>query len=320
MLAFSTIFPAMTLFFADCGHSGPDSKNPIAASHGGTANKPSWAEVVAWTHAWDLRDAATYEDDGALWSLPPAVRIDSVADRGSDPRPLQRDSGIWGKNLGVTAIPGPKYIPSSARFNGRPAMFTDFLGEKGVFKRVCAMLTPNADPADRATWFNPPDGHNAPYWCAILCRAPEEHTEFFGAWDANNGHIGTTATIGGALARGKKYPYWGVTTSLGFGDPWPSTDVEGSPDQTVLVIVKVDDANSFMEITWRNADGQLETRRTAFRLKSYTAKEIFLGYVHSSYLTAAGLKTGSPTEAEIETVRSWAAPWIPPTGSLPIEP
>jgi len=96
--------------------------------------------------------------------------------------------------------------------------------------------------------------------------------------------------------------------------------VEGSPDQTVLVIVKVDDANSFMEITWRNSNGQLETRRTPFRLKSYTAKEIFLGYVHSSYLSAAGLKTGAPSEAEIEAVRNWAAPWIPPTGSLPAEP
>ena len=316
------IVPGLAMLFADCGRAGSGAGQPASKGNtrAGAREKPSWAEVVAWTHSWDLRDAATYEDDGAAWSKPAATRVDTVGDRGPNPRPLKRDAGVWSKNLGVARIPGPKYVRTSRRFNGRPAMLTDFLGAAGVFKRTCSMLSPNADPLDSAMWFNPPRGYDAPYWCAILCRATEDFTEWFGAWDANNGHMGTAATIGAALKRGKKNHCWGVTTSLGLGDPWPSTDVEGSADQTILVVVKVDDANSFMELTWRDIDGKLVTQRTDFRLKSHTAKEVFFGYVHSSYLTVAGLKVGSPTEAEVEAVRNWAAPWIPPMGSLPVEP
>jgi hypothetical protein len=316
------ILPGLAVFFADCGRagSGPAQPAPDDPARGATREKSSWAEVVAWTDSWDVRDATTYEEDGAAWSKPPATRVESVADRGPKPRPLKRDSGAWSKNLRVPPIPGPKYLRACRRFNGRPAMLTDYLGPRGVFGRVCAMLSPVANPLDPAMWFNPPHGYDAPYWCAILCRAPEELTQWFGAWDANNGHMGTAATIGAGIARGKTNPYWGVTTSVGLGDPWPATKVEGSADQTILVIVKVDDANSFMELTWRDASGKIVTDRTNFRLKSYTAKEIFFGYVHSSYLTVAGLKVGSPTEAELQAVRDWSAPWIPPMGKLPVEP
>ena len=93
-----------------------------------------WADVVAWTHSWDMLDVTTYKDDGSTWSIPPATRVDSVADRGANKRDLKRDNGRWGFNLGVRQIPGPKVVPSARQFNGRPAWLSDFLG-RGRFLR-----------------------------------------------------------------------------------------------------------------------------------------------------------------------------------------
>ena len=249
-----------------------------------------WAKVLPWTHAWDVLDATTYEDDGHAWSLPAATRIDSVADRGANGgvnnRPLHRDNGRWGFNLGVQRIPGPKLIPCAPQFNGRPAWLTDFLRRGGFCGEVFAMLSPIADPRDNKTWFNAPKGYDPPYWGAVLCRpANVEHN--FNAWDGFNGQVGTTVTLGKGLID----HYWGATTSVGLGDPWPTTKVKGSDRQTVLVIGKVDGKNSFMEFHQRDAHGKLMTERANFTLKSYPVKEMFFGYVHHSYVSVVGLKT-----------------------------
>ena len=181
------------------------------------------------------------------------------------------------------------------------------------------MLSPIVDPRDKQQYFNPPRGYDTPYWGAILCR-PSNGQKYFGAWDAINGEIGTTATIAAAKNPRTGARCWGVTTSIWLGDPWPATDVEWSDEQTLLVIVKVDGEHSFMQLDWREADGTLRADRTNFTLKSYTAKEIFFGYVHSSYLTVAGLKTGSSAEAEIDAVCAWAVPYLPARGFMETEP
>jgi hypothetical protein len=269
-----------------------------------------------------MLDITAYEDDGLAWSIPAATRIDTVLDRGANNRPLKRDTGIWANNLCIRPpipIPGPKLVARSQRFNGRPAMFADFIAKEGPWDKVYSMLSPVADPRDKNLWFSPPHGYDTPYWGAILCRPPNGE-DWFGAWDACNGESGTAATIGHAVNPKKEKRCWGVTTSVWLGDPWPSTDIEGSDQQTVLVIVKVDGASSFMELTWRDFNGDLQTDRTNFTLKNYPAKEIFFGFVHGSYLSVAGLKTGAPTEAEIAAVRNWSAPWLPATGFLPEEP
>lgn len=267
-----------------------------------------WADVVDWTHSWDMLDVTTYEDDGSTWSIPPATRVDSVADRGTGNRPLNRDNGRWGFNLGVEQIPGPKVVPCAPQFNGRPAWLSDFLRRGGFSGEVFSMLSPVADPRDNATWFNPPKGYDTPYWGAVLCR-PADLAHNFNAWDGFNGQIGTTVTLGKGLVD----HFWGATTSVGLGDPWPTTKVKGSDQQTVLVTAKVDGKDSFMEFHWRDADGQLKTERASIKLTNYTAKEMFFGYVHSSYVSVVGFKTGLPTEDEIAKVRAWAEPWLVPT-------
>jgi hypothetical protein len=266
-----------------------------------------------------MQDIVAYRDDGKDWSIPAADRVDRVLDRGANNRPLMRDAGTWGELLKMKRIPGPLVVSHSRRFNGRPAMLTDTLGPGG-FGKVYSMLSPVADPRDQTQWFNAPHGYPAPYWGAVLCRPAKGEVDVFGAWDAYNGHLGTTMTMAKGLSLAKDRRVWGMTTSLGKGDPWPSTDVEGSADQTVLVIGKVDWKNSFMELTWRDAGGELKTDRTDFTLTNYSAKEIFFGFVHSSYVSAAGFKSGTPTEAEIDAVRAWSAAWLPPRGPLPVEP
>ena len=279
-----------------------------------------WSDVIAWTHAWDMIDIVSYDDDGSEWSLPAATRVDSVNDRGTGDLPLRRDAGAWSNILQTNKlIPGPLVVPESKRFNGRPAMLTDSVGPGG-FGKVYSIVSPNADPKDESTWFNAPNGYSTPYWGAVLCRPANGSTDVFGAWDAYNGHLGTTATMAKGLTKSKDGPVWGMTTSLRKGDPWPSTRIVGSEDQTVLVIGKVHGATSFMEINWRDASGRLQSDRTDFTLASYSAKEIFFGYVHSSYVSAAGLRTGAPDESDIDKVRAWSADWLPPTGALPTEP
>jgi hypothetical protein len=283
-----------------------------------------------------MADATTYEDDGVLWEIPPATRVDSVADRGANNVPLRRDTGPWGRHLCTRGVvPGPKFVPRAKRFNGHPAIYTDFLREEGPWDITASMLATCANPVDPTMWFNAPHGYDPTYLAAILCR-PVNGVDWFGAWDACNGHIGTTATIGHTTHSkvspmtdatigpksdpGKRKRCWGVTTSILIGDPWPSTDIEGDEDQTVLVLVKVDGEKSFMEIDWRDAGNKMQTDRTNFKLARRTAKEIFFGFVHCSYVAVAGLKLGSPAEAEIGALRDWAAPWMPATAHLALEP
>jgi hypothetical protein len=301
--------------------STPGAVGASATTHDAeeTGTSRPWSAIVGWTHAWDAGDSVAYDDDGAAWSIPAAKRVDSIPDRGTNNVPLKRDSGTWGQIMKLPRVPGPKIVASSQRFNGRPALFTDPVGPGG-FGTVYSALATAADPRDESQWFNPPAGYDTPYWGAVLCRPANGLLQNFGAWDAYNGTIGTTVTLGKAPGPADRPGRWGMTTSLMKGDPWPATKIAGSDDETVLVIAKVDGADSFMEINWRDATGRLQTDRTVCTLANYTAKEIFLGYVHSSYLCAAGFKTGSPAEAEIDALRAWAASWLAPAGPLPVEP
>lgn len=282
--------------------------------------KCSWAEVTDWAHAWDMADAVTYEDDGLLWNKWPATRVELVKDRGTNNVPLRRDKGEWGRRLCTRgATPGPIWMPSCKRFNGRPAICEDFLQPDGPWERATAGLFTCDNPHDESLWFNAPHGYPQPYLAAILCR-PVNGIPFFGAWDASNGHIGTTVTIGHHDHPTKKKQVWAVTTSILIGDPWPTTDIEGDDNQTSLVLVRADGENSFLELNWRNADDQIETHRMNFELARRTAKEIFFGYVHAAYLTVAGMKLGAPTEEEIDRIRDWSAQYMPKPEELPLEP
>lgn len=234
--------------------------------------------------------------------------------------PVQRDNGAWGNTVGQTAFPGAVYLPGSQRFNGRAAAYHDFLAELDVpefggLHDAHSTLSPNLDPEDSSTWFNAPNGYDTPYWCAMLCRLPNGSAQTNGsAWDAHQGYIGTTVSlISNVLGTPRR---WGATTGVAPGTAWPATGVFMDDNVTVLIVTRVDGSNSFMEINWRDSNGDLVTDRTDFTLTNYTAKELYFGFPHTTYWTTAGLKLGLPDENDIDRVREWSAQFMPIGGFL----
>jgi hypothetical protein len=271
----------------------------------------AFADLTRWTHAWDASDAQTYVDRAGT------TRVHQIDDRGNGDRPLVRDHGSWGAVLGHGALPGPRWDAASPWFNGRAALHTDEVHEHdGALWDLHAMLSPNADPHDSASWF-PGGGYGPPYWVVNLGRLTGEPGSGF--FDSFHGTIGTGPTIGAGIGRRRRA--WSVST-YGLDDRpmhWINSPHPMRADETVLVIVFVSDQEraSFIDVTWRGPKGRLRRARTSGHLDPYPYREVFVGYVHEMYLTAAGIKTGVPTETEIAAVRAWAAQFIPPRGPRP---
>ena len=268
----------------------------------------SWSTLTTWTHSWDARDAATYQDDGTTWGIPAARRVDHVPDRGPGQRDLTRDQGPYGALFFAPPLPGPVAISQSPMFSGRAAWHDDLVESSGFF---AATLSPVTDPSVSSTWFNPPLGYSPPFWYAILGRttaAPKT-----GLVDSTRGELGTCPTIDGGLSN-----RWSIATFGPQPFPWPSINHQVSPDETVLMIAEVASGTnaSFLEINWRDASGTLQTLRQHVTVNPYTCKELYFGIVHEEYVSAAAVKLGVPSKAETDAVRNWAAPYIPAAGPL----
>lgn len=272
-----------------------------------------WWQLTDFTHAWSARDSLV--DNG---------RAFLVSDkRGSYPLiKLPGEFPLLGANLDTYGpLPGPLYIPSSARFNGRPALFTDPFPTVGSFFPLNSGLSPNGtlhtSTNDPYNWFNPPNGYSQPYWVAVLARLND--TGFNTAiWDAQNGGIGTGPTIGPDILGGSD-DRWEVSL---FG-PAPiklETTHISSADETVLVFVQVNGASSFLEVNWRDGAGLLQTERVTGTLHAHNYLECMLGWVHDTYWADAAIKLNLPTEDEMDFIRAWAAPYMPTAASLPAEP
>ncbi len=298
------------------------------AVDGSLLTVPSWADVTDWTHSWDLEDAGVV-----------GGRVERVADRHGG-LPLRRFPGAFallGADITTHGpLPGPIYLPSSPRFNGRPAAVSDpFVGpEDGAFFHLWSGLTPNVSPdgresidnpdTDHDIYFNPPDGYPQPYWVAVLGRLglpdnPEGgDTDPAGIWDATHGGKGTGPTIGRKIF-GLGAPNWQVSN---FGPNAQTITVAhtATQDETVLILCHVNGASSFLEVNWRDANGVLRTMRQNGTLLGWNYLECFGGWVHGPYLSAVGIKLDAPSEPELNAVRSWASYWIPPAGALGAEP
>jgi hypothetical protein len=137
-------------------------------------------------------------------------------------------------------------------------------------------------------------------------------------WDAQNGGIGTGPTIGPDIFGGAD-DKWEVSLFGPEGLKIENTHVS-STDETVLVFCKVDGANSFLEINWRDGAGVLQTNRQAGTLSAYNYLECMVGWVHDTYWCDTAIKLNIPTEPELDFIRTWAANYIPNAGFLPPEP
>ncbi|MGH7682400.1 MAG: hypothetical protein ACRENN_10495 [Candidatus Eiseniibacteriota bacterium] len=297
------------ILIASCS-SGASSSTSTAhlssTTHSSTAPAAKrWSTTARWSHSWDAASAVTYKEGKT-------VRVASVPDASGN-FPLIRY-----KETIVGPLPGPKYIAASAYFRGRPALFADTVATIPLFDNptypLSATLTAVADPGHSSAWFGPPKGYAPPYWVAVLGRATASPNS--GLLDSELGDIGDGPTLAGGIP--PHNDQWGISTFGPKPFPFPITSHKISPDETILIIAEVAAGKnaSFIELNWRDSSGAMHQIHQAVTLNPYTAKTLFIGYVHEEYVTAAGLALGAPTASELSRVRSWAARYIPPT-SLP---
>lgn len=270
-----------------------------------------WWQLTDWTHSWDAEDSEVASGR--------ATRV--VDRRGNRPLiKLPNPLGLFGADPNIYgSLPGPLYLPASPRFNNRPALYSDSFPAVGALAPIFAGLSPNGSlnggTNEPVNWFNSPTGYPQPYWVAVLARLTGSTTS--AVWDAQKGDVGTGPTIGADIFGGAD-DKWEVSL---FGPDGGANKIEvnhvSSADETVLVFVYVNGASSFMEVTWKDGAGVPSTLRQTGTLGAHTYFECFLGWVHDVYWTATGIKLGTPTEPELDFIRTWATAYIPAAAVLP---
>ncbi|NND69768.1 MAG: twin-arginine translocation signal domain-containing protein [Halioglobus sp.] len=261
-----------------------------------------WREVVPWEHAWDAADAITYVDDGKNFDLEPATRVDRVPDLNGG-RDLMRDDGSLLAAFDIPRIPGTLYSSGSDIFGGRPSWFSDTImsHEENTFPYFYAMhscLTMKLKPEHEFRW-------PQPWWGAVLARgvAPfEGHNHAY-----IDGNPGMT-TIGiSKKNRTVQMRAWPDGTTFG---PTIDTGLPYSED-TVLVMWSANDKESWLELSFRNAAGEVITRRTHGAIANSLMENFHSGFSHTNHTTCIGLSRGVPTQADTDRVVAWAAPYLP---------
>jgi hypothetical protein len=263
---------------------------------------PRWNAVVPWVNSWDALDAVLYVPDAttqAYYAIGAAARVDHVAD-GAGSFPFARDTGNHASIYTLTSpLPGPLWTPRDARFGLRPSMLFDLMG--GGHGTFYAMLCPNSDWMNSATFFNPPTGYATPHWFAVL-------------GDGIDCTLGSSASNAGPTTTPNSCTYW-VSGAPG---PLINTPFVAATDQTFLLIGYNSGvaATSFVETTTRLHDGSLVTQRITGTFANNHWCEAFVGWVDNHrYLSAWGIATGTPTTQQTDAVRGWAIPYLPVGGS-----
>lgn len=185
-----------------------------------------------------------------------------------------------------------------------------------------ALLTVPANPLNPDNYMNAPHGHKKPFDVVVMNRPYRpEGKPFPGSQSA----IDTFEPEGGpTIARGFKQhdnKFWSMTT--GFpqnGHLWPSTTIELDEDMTILFVARFDGSNSFLELNWRDASGELQTNRTLMTISNIgTFTNFYVGATGSSYTSALAIKIGALSENDIDRLREWGAEYLPPVAPLPKE-
>ncbi len=266
-----------------------------------------WKDLAGWSHSWDANDPGltTYSDDGTSFSLPPATRVSSVPDP-SGGRAMQKDSGVYDAGFGLPPAPGPIWVPSSSRFVGRNAWYSDvILVVQAYFDNLHSMMSPILNPNDPSQAFNLPQ----PWWGAILARtvpgATGNEVVFI---DGNPGMttMGATPQI--------NISTWNSSISTGpfIRNPAPITS-----DQTAFVMWQVNGASSWLEVNTRDSSGVLTTTKTAgAQGTANPLTSLHSGWTHTNYTSALGITAGVASTDQLNTVRNWGTAFIPNAGAL----
>ena len=268
---------------------------------------PSWHDVAPWTHSWDALDAQLYTDDGEAWDIAPAVRVDTIPDGSDNGRPMFRDQGPHGAIFLQPPLPGCLWVPDTDRFGGRPAWHSDrVLLADSYFLNWHSMLSPltdKDDPDDFFAWANP-------WWQAMLLHfTPGQTGREVAALDGDPG----MTTIEGYDPNNGYAPGINVSAWIGGHNtgPYLTSTVPPYSDRSILLMTLKDGASSWLDITWRDDTGDLQTQRVSGPLGgSNPMNTLHTGWSHSNSMTCLGLAHAAPTDAQVEAVRTWAAPYL----------
>lgn len=273
---------------------------------------PAFKDVIAWNNSWDMNEAVTYTPSGTEqtnYGIDSSLRVASIPDRGSTPLDLVKDPGHYGTIYSLpSAVPGPLYVPASSYFVGRDAASCDQMANGHT--TFYGMLTATTSNVDTSKYFNPTTGYSPPYWVALLgdyC-------------DTLNGSTGDGFTLGNDFP-GTHYgtACWNLGAN---GSPqyintrWPKV----TTDTKLFMAYNSGNGRAatdcFIDVTQRWHDGSLVTQRIYGGQDVCNYQTWFIGLQDGAgYLSACGIKTGTPSEANLTAVRSWAAHYIPVGGS-----
>lgn len=262
-----------------------------------------WHDLAPWVNSWDAADSevVTYEDDGIDYSVDAATRVASIPDRGTDgSRPMAKDTGPYGTINGTLGggyatdpLPGALWVAESARFDGRPAWYSDQLdATPSFFDGLYSGLFANLDPDDEFDV-------EQPWWSALLVSGGSETGNANVLLDGNPGAstIANEATI--------NIQTWNNILDNGGTIDSGITPTAG---KAVLLIWKVNGASSWFEVT-RFTGGAIVTVRTAGTQGGLAngITTIHSGWSHSNYTSALAIGEGTPDEADVTRVRNWGS-------------
>lgn len=282
---------------------------------GGALREPEFSELVSWTHSWDAKTAVLYTPDAAAqaeFGVSAVPHVSSIPDGGSGGVDYVRDAGSHAIETGMSdslALPGPRFIESSERFNGRPCFRIEEVETDGMLTGY-TMLTNDPDLHESANYFNPPTGYSTPWYVVMLGRKCGMDTA------VGDDEDGPTCPSPGGTA-GK----WDVACFSNF-PAVPSERIESthdvSEDETVLLIVKnVGASSSFLEVNTRDSGGTAVTVHTPGSLLTHPWKTLFSGFVGDhGYISAIGIKLDAGNNAEFARIRRWAQQYMPSAGAL----
>lgn len=297
-----------------------------------------WADLVAWTHAWDAQYLALYTPSAgeqSSYGISSVQRVASIADR-IGARPLVKDAGGIGANLtNLTSPPGPvrpalpgaHYVASSARFNGRPAWRCDQvldLGAGAFIRYISAMVTPtptlSSNPQPAEFFGGVLGGYAAPYAIAGLVRCDTDQAAPLAVLDSFRGDIGDGPTVEGPAASPLTIACFGPG-----GFPTVNVNHTTSAQETIGFVFRIagpaGSAGSKLDIAYKNAAGvslrmatqsaNLFTAGTVWPLRTFMA-----GYDHTNYATVFGIVAGALSDADTTKILAWCDGYIPAASTI----
>lgn len=277
------------------------------------------ADITTWAHLYDAKNITTYAADDSGYSLSNATRVDQLASSTSSLH-FVRDQGLRGDIFSGAPIPGPLFISSSDRFNGRPAWFSDtIVYDAGFFDNIHSGIFQDPSQNDNATNVM---GLTQPWSAACLIRTPNDTTgnELMGL----DGNLGSVTISGHLASETPPGNTWDMSAwhSLSESGSFIRSDHANSNDRTFLLISIVNGASSRFLTCYRDSSGALQVSDKSGTVndgRNDPPSQQHIGWSYTNYGTFIGFKQGAFTDTEILRLIQWSAQYMPAEALIPLE-